>query len=201
MSFSSLICMVLRARIRRRVLMPLLAVFIVALNFPALAANDGAGDNGLERGVKAAFLYKFLGYIEWPPAVFPRPDSPFVIGVIGADTVAAELAQISSGRTVNNRAVTIRRIGEKDSLSGIHMLFIGRSAASRQAQLLEAAQQNSVVAVTETDDALAQGSVINFRLADGRVRFDVSLAAAEKSDLKLSSRMLSVASQVHGTRR
>ena len=181
--------------------MVLLACFIFPAGSSVFAATDVTNDYELERSVKAAFLYKFLGYIEWPPTAFSRPDSPFVIGVVGADTVASELAQIASGRSVNNRPVAVRRVTEKDSLSGIHMLFIGRGAASRQPQLLAAAQQNSIVTVTETEDALAHGSVINFRLADGRVRFEVSLAAAERSDLKLSSRMLSVASAVQGPRR
>lgn len=201
MNFFEKISSTLRSQFRRSVLMPLLACLIVAAGVPAFAATSDAGDDGLERGVKAAFLYKFLGYIEWPPTAFPKPDSPFVIGVVGADSVATELTQIASGRTVNNRPVTVRRINERDPLSGIHLVFIGRSAAPRQPQLLAAAQQNSIVTVTETEDALAHGSVINFRLSDGRVRFEVSLAAAEKSDLKLSSRMLAVASSVHGSRR
>ena len=201
MSHSQGIFAALRSQVRKRVLMPCLASLIVAAGFPAFAAANGDNGNGLERGVKAAFLYKFLSFIEWPPAAFPAPDSPFVIGVTGADTVAAELAQIAKGRTVSNRAVTVRRLDEKDPLAGIHLLFIGRGAAARQPQLLAAAQQHPIVTVTETDDALAHGSVINFKLSDGRVRFEVSLAAAEKNDLKLSSRMLAVASSVHGTRR
>lgn len=201
MNHSKRIFAAFRSQVRKRVFMPFLASLIVAAGLPAFAANNGNSDNELERGVKAAFLYKFLSYIEWPPSAFQKPDSPFVIGVTGADTVAAELAQIARGRTVANRPVTVRRIEEKDPVSGLHLLFIGRSAAARQPQLLAAAQQSSIVTVTETEDALAHGSVINFRLSDGRVRFEVSLAAAEKSDLKLSSRMLAVASSVHGTRR
>ena len=190
-----------RSQTRRRVLVLLLASVVIAAASPVRAAPEGVNGNGLERGVKAAFLYKFLGYIEWPPTVFPRPDSPFVIGVVGDDAVAAELAHIASGRTVNNRPVTVMRVNEKEPLSGIHMLFIGRSVGARQQQLLEMGQKYSILTVTETEDALAQGTVINFRLTEGRVRFEVSLAAAEKSDLKLSSRMLSVASLVHGSRR
>lgn len=186
-------------RIRSR--MPVLLLLIIALcmsatAFPAPVQNE-SGNNGLERGVKGAFLYKFLGYIEWPPSAFPQPDSPFVIGVAGAETVLTDLTQIARGRTVNNRPVTVKRITGADSLSGLHMLFIGRSESARQAQLLKAAQQHPIVTVTETEGGLAQGSMINFRVIDGRVRFDVSMAQAERNELKLSSRMLSVASSVH----
>jgi hypothetical protein len=186
-----------KIKIRLGGLAILLASFMAGAGSPALTQDEERSNTGLERGVKAAFLYKFLGFIEWPPEAFPQPDSPFVIGVIGADTVAAELAQIAAGRTVNNRPVTVKKITNGEPFSELHMLFIGRSESARQAQLLRTAQQHPIVTVTETEGALAQGSVINFRVADGRVRFDVSVVAAEKSDLKLSSRMLSVASSVH----
>jgi hypothetical protein len=184
-----------------RILVVMLTCLFFAAGVPAAATQIG-NETGLERGVKAAFLYKFLGYIEWPPAAFPRPDSPYVVGVASADTVASELAELAAGRTVNNRPVTVKRLKEGEPISGVHLLFIGRSAAARQPQLLEAARRNSIATVTETENALAQGSMINFRLTNGRVRFDVSLQAAENANLRLSSRMLSVASTVYpGARR
>jgi hypothetical protein len=201
MNFPGNVLAILHARIRWRVLVLLLASFIIAAGSSATAQDEGGNTNTLERGVKAAFLYKFLSYIEWPPAALPKPGSPFVIGVAGADTVAAELSQIARGRTVSGRPVTVKRIRNGESLSDLHMLFIGRGESARQAQLLKATQQHSIVTVTETEGALAQGSMINFRLADGRVRFDVSMDSVEKSDLKFSSRMLSIASSVHGVSR
>lgn len=191
----------LRMCMRWRAWLLLLASFMIVAGASAIAQNEGVGNNGLERGVKAAFLYKFLGFIEWPPAAFSKPDSPFVIGVVGSDAIAAELAQIARGRTVNNRRVTVKKISNGEPISDLHMLFIGSAESARQAQLLRTAQQYPIVTVTETEGALAQGSVINFRVEDGRVRFDISVIAAEKNDLKLSSRMLSVASSVHGTSR
>lgn len=191
----------LRAYVASRVLMLLFALSVLATGFPVFAATGGSDANELESGVKAAFLYKFLGYIDWPSTAFSKPDSPYVIGVFAADAIAEELAQIASGRMVNSRPVTVRKIREGEPLSGIHMLFIGRKAGARQAQLLDMARQNSIVTVTETENGLAQGSVINFRLAEGKIRFEVSLLAAEKGDFKFSSRLLSVASAVVGLRR
>jgi hypothetical protein len=167
----------------------------------ALAASDPQSDV-IERSVKAAYLYKFLGYIDWPPAAFPEPETPYVIGVAGADALASELAQITASRTVNNRTVLVRRMKDGDALNGVHLLFIGQTEMSRQPQWLRLAQQRAIVTVTETEGALAQGSVINFKPVDGRIRFEVSLAAAERADCKLSSRMLSVALLVRpGTER
>jgi len=150
----------------------------------------------LEQRVKAAFLYKFAGYVEWPAKSFARPETPVVIGVMGNELLAAELIQAVTGRTVNDRLVTVKRLKAGDSLAGIHVLFIGKSESARLNQLARSAQPLSILTVTESDGALAHGSVINFVLADGRVRFEIALDSAEKSGLKLSSRLLAVAQQV-----
>lgn len=167
----------------------LCATLMVALSCLAVGA-DAPAPNGVERGVKAAFLYKFLGYVE-----YPHDTGPLVVGVTGADDIGAELARITAGRNVGGRAVVVRTLRDGDSLAGLHMLFIGADTA-RSGTLLRSAQQQGVLTVTESDNGLLQGSVINFRLVEERVRFEVSLPAAEKSGLKLSSRLLSVAYHV-----
>ncbi|WP_342117291.1 YfiR family protein [Pseudoduganella sp. OTU4001] len=145
----------------------------------------------LERSVKAAFLYKFLGYMEFPS----DPGPTLVVGVLGADELAAELVQITSGRNVGNRAISVRNLRDGDSLAGLHVLFVGADAA-QPGSALRAAEKNGTVTVTEQDDGLQTGSVINFRVVDQRVRFEVSLPAAERCNVRLSSRLLSVAYHV-----
>jgi hypothetical protein len=148
----------------------------------------------VERSVKAAFLYKFLGYVEFGAGV--DAAGPLVVGVLDADDIAAELSRITAGRQVGARAIAVRVLHEGDAPAGLHMLFVG-SEAERPGAMLRAAQQAGVLAVTENSDGLQQGSTINFRLVEDRVRFEVSLPAAEKSKLKLSSRLLSVAYHVN----
>jgi hypothetical protein len=160
------------------------------------AAGVDADSGLLESSVKAAYLYKFLSYVEWPPAAFAQPVSPYVIAVAGADGVAAELAAVSSGRTVNNRPVIVKSVNFGDAITGVHLLFVGRQEAPRQARWLEQATRRAVLTVTESDGGLPDGSVINFRQVEGRIRFEISLAAAERNAVKLSSRMLSVALNV-----
>jgi hypothetical protein len=159
------------------------------------AAEDA---RALEHRVKAAFLYQFAGYVEWPPAMFAQADTPVAIGVIGAEPLAAELSQVVTGRTIAGRTVTVRRIKAGESLAGVHILFIGKAESTRLVQLSQTAQPRSILTVTETDGALAQGSIINFVIAERRVRFEVALDTAEKSGLKLSSRLLAVAQDVRG---
>jgi hypothetical protein len=146
-----------------------------------------------ERGVKAAFVYKFLGYVEWPAQAFARADAPIVVGVVGADDIAGELADVVNGRSVEGRPIEVRRLRAGDSLAGLHVLFIGAAERGRTAALVKSAHARGILTVTENDDATEQASIINLVVADGRVRFDVALEAAERAGIKLSSRLLAVA--------
>jgi hypothetical protein len=168
-----------------------LAMMLFALSCLAVGSQQGGTTPLLERSVKAAFLYKFLGYMEFPS----DPGPTLVVGVLGADDVAAELAQITSGRNVGNRSISVRKLGEGDALSGLNLLFVGGESRLPEAAQ-RAAEKNGTVIVTEKDDGLQNGSVINFRLVDERVRFEVSLPAAERCNVRLSSRLLSVAYHV-----
>lgn len=165
-----------------------LVMMLFAFSCLAVGSQQGGATPVLERSVKAAFLYKFLGYMEFPSDLGPT----IVVGVLGADDVAAELAQITSGRSAGNRGISVRKLADGDSLAGLQLLFVGADAA-QPAAALRAAEKNGTVTVTEQEDGLRNGSVINFRLVDERVRFEVSLPAAERCNVRLSSRLLSVA--------
>jgi hypothetical protein len=167
---------------------------------PLAAANAAsAGDTSVvasEERVEAAYLHKFLNYADWPPASFPQADSPYVIGVAGDDTVADELARIAAGRSVNNRGVIVKRMLPGEPVTELHMLFIGRAERARQAQWLRQVKGRAILAVTAADGALDQGSIINFRTVDDRVRFEVSVEAADQAGIRLNSRLFSVATNV-----
>lgn len=175
----------------------MLALFCVA----AVGAQSGAGDATLERSVKAAFLVKFLGYVDYPDSATPGAGEPLVIGVLGADDVAEELRRITAGRGMNGRAVAVRQLRAGDALGRVHLLFIGEDDLDDIEKALAAVRQLPVLTVTEIGRNVRQDSVINFRVVDERVRFEVSLEAAEKSNLKLSSRLLAVAYKVQRSSR
>jgi hypothetical protein len=158
------------------------------------AQNQTEAEN-VERAVKAAYLYKFLGYVEWPPAQFAQAGAPFVIGVAGNDELAGELERVSAGRVVNGRKLVVRRIRPDEPLTDLHLLYIGTSDSTRQQRLLKLVQQRPVLTVTDSEPS-GTGAIINFKMVDNRVRFEVALGAAEKSGLQLSSRLLSVALKV-----
>jgi YfiR/HmsC-like len=146
--------------------------------------------------IKAAFLYRFGDFVQWPQTAFARPDSAFVIGVLGADEIAAELEQIVADRRIQGRPVTVRKLRRGDSAAGLHMLFVGEAETKHLPELIAAIRGRAVLTVTEADEGLAAGSMINFVAADDKVRFDVALPPAERDQLKISSRLLSVARRV-----
>ncbi len=150
----------------------------------------------VERQVKAAYLYKFSSYVEWPEGTFSHADSPLVIGVAGADAVADELERIVAGHTVNGRAIITRKIKRGESLAGLHMLFIGRMEKAQLVELFSETKNKPLLTITESEEAHALGSMINFVITDDRLRFEVALAPVESGGLKISARMLTAAYKV-----
>jgi hypothetical protein len=170
---------------------------ILSSNAPALVAQTSVvGKMLTEEQVKAASLYRFLGYVEWPRTAFPRADSPYVISVINADEIADELLRLTAGRSLDNRPVTVRRLRADQPVTETHVLFIGRGEHSQLRQLLRQVQGQPILVVTEWEGALSQGSMINFRLVEDRVRFEIALEPVGKAGLQINSRMLSVALSV-----
>jgi YfiR/HmsC-like len=162
---------------------------------PCLAQTE-TPSKGAEYQVKAAFLYKFAGYIQWPDKAAGPPDAPFTFGVLGADALADELAQLVEGRTLNGRTVAVQKLKPGASLDGVQVLFVGKGDATSIGGLRQWVKQRPVLVVTEFEGALERGSMINFVLAERRVRFEIALEPAEKSGLRMSSRLLAVAQKV-----
>lgn len=171
----------------------LMLSFLAGPLVPIICADDA---RVFEFEIKAAMVYKFLGYIEWPETAFRSPEAPYVIAVVGAAAVAAELRRIAQDGRVNDRSVEVIEVSDPEDLAGVHILFVGHNVDIRETKMVHMAQQYSVVTVTEYQDGLDPSSVINLRVANGRIQFDVSLKATEKRNIKLSARMLAVASSV-----
>jgi YfiR/HmsC-like len=144
--------------------------------------------------VKAAFLYKFAGYVDWPEVHSGRA---LVIGVVGADDFARELEALTSGRSIEGRPIEVRRLGAREPLVDLDVLFIADTERPRLAELLGGARDLPILTVTESDGALASGSIINLTVVEDRMRFEVALYAADRSGLRLNSRLLAVAYRVH----
>ncbi len=172
----------------------LVACLVVTLATGEADAESAATATALEQRVKAASLFRFLNYVEWPAPASGR--DAYHLGVIGADDVARELTQLAAGRTVNGKAVNVERLQPSDALNDVDMLYIGLAEGTQLNAALRHVQGQPILVVTSVDGGLRPGSMINFRIADERVRFEVALDALEQVGLRISSRMLAVALQV-----
>lgn len=139
-------------------------------------------------------MYKFPAYVEWPDRAQVSSSAPVEIGVLGDDAVLAALKEIAGGRRDSEREIRIHRVDGLAAVKGLHVLFIGDGAETSN-KYIAAAHADSVLTVTEQPGG-EHGSVINFVLMSGRVRFTVSLLAARAAHLKISSRLLAVAQDV-----
>lgn len=185
-------------RPKRVLSLALLALCAAALLL--LAAPQAGGQGlGLARvsAVKAAFLYKFGSFVEWPAGAFRSSVDPLVIGVFGDEAVASELEQITQGRNINGRPLLVRRVREPADLAGLHILFAGGARQTRVREFIAAAQ-GPVLTVSDVPGSGRSGPVLHFTEEEGRVRFHASLTAAEARGIKLSAKLLAVAQEVEG---
>jgi hypothetical protein len=167
--------------------------FILALWL--LAGAAAAQPARLETQVKAAYLYKFAGFVDWPGSAFARPDSPLVIGVAGNDELAAQLEQVAAGRSVGSHPLAVRRLHRGDPPAGVHVLYIAGAERGAWAELLAGARGLPLLTVGDAD---APGGMIRFLVVDERLRFEVALGQVAPSGLKISARLLAAAWHVTG---
>jgi hypothetical protein len=172
-----------------------LAVLAAGLLGAAVQAQPLGHAN--ESAVKAAFLYKFCSFVDWPPGTFRGPDDPFVIGVYGEDAVASELEQLARGRSIEGHPVTVLRVRDSNGAGPLHLLYAGGPRESRMRDVLAGAR-GPVLTVADGPVGGEPGPVLQFTQEDGRVRFQASLTAAAARNLRLSARLLAVAQQVEG---
>ncbi len=150
----------------------------------------------VEQQVKAAYIYNFGSFIDWPVQAFVAPDSPLQIGVMESDALADQLVRTVAGRKVHGRPLAVRKLRRTDPIDGLQLLFVGRVSKPQLAEILAAGKRHPMLLVTEAEGALGQGSMINFVVADERLRFEVALRTAEQSGLSISARLLAAALKV-----
>jgi hypothetical protein len=144
--------------------------------------------------VKAAFLYRFGTYVEWP--VVKAEGDPIRIAVLGAPSVAMLLADYVPGRNIQGRPVEVRSVARIEDARDVELLFIGREHNAMLSELVEALGKRPVLVVADAPDGLQRGAMVNFQLVDQRVRFEISQRNAKAAGLVLSSRLLSAAIRV-----
>lgn len=149
-----------------------------------------------EYQVKAAFLYNFTKFIEWPPQSFSRTTDPIVIGVLGHAALGTELQRIVQGRRVNGRGIVVKQMEAVDDARSIHLLFVSASEDARLAGLASAIARSPVLSVGESPSFATSGGAIIFVLDDDKVRFEINIASIERAGLHVSAQLQKLATAV-----
>ena len=149
----------------------------------------------LENDVKAAFLYNFTKFVEWPPA---PPDEPFRICALADAAFIAAIDRTIADESIGGRRLVRVQPQSVEEARGCAILYVGNSNSERAARFLGAVRDLPVLTVGEGQMFVKQGGAIGFLLENNRVRFDISVRAVQRSWLKASSKLLRVARTVDG---
>ncbi|HEY9153674.1 MAG TPA: YfiR family protein [Opitutaceae bacterium] len=184
-------------RIHRVVALLMLIAFFCSIS------RGSTNDVGLEYRIKAAYLYNFTKFIEWPPPPPATAEKPFVLGVLDPEgTAYTVISESLRGKTgVNGRAIAVRRLAALDeTATSCNQIFITRASGMDVAQVRKVLDGLPIVVVGETVGFAEQGGVIGFVLTGDAVHCEINLAGAQRAGVKLSGRLASVARLVHETR-
>jgi YfiR/HmsC-like len=170
----------------------LLRLHLVFGPWLALFLNSGPvqAQSASEYEVKAAFLYKFASFVEWPS---PTAGAPICIGVLGADHFGEALDRIVRGKQVGDRAFTIQRFRTAGEASHCDIVFISGSEQGRLREILGLLRGKPVLTVSEIPDFCQRGGAINLKVIDAAIRFEINPVAGERSGIRFSSKLLSLA--------
>jgi hypothetical protein len=156
------------------------------------AQSSAAG----EYQIKAAFLYNFAKFVEWPPSGFSDASAPLRICVLGQDPFGQELRKIANDKSINGHKLQVDRVADLQMAKTCHILFTAISEKAELKRIFESLRGADVLTVGDTKGFAELGGIINFVLENNRVQFEVNHKAAEQAGLKISSKLLNVAKLV-----
>ncbi len=146
-----------------------------------------------ENQVKIKYLYNFARFVDWPDTVFPDPDTPITIGVIGEDPFGIDLNKTVEGKHIDGREFRIERFDCVENIEHCHILFLGMCSSNERHHILDQLNGVPILTVGDTDRFALDGGMINFIDVDQNVRFEINHEAAKRSGLILSPRILKMA--------
>ena len=175
----------------------LLVAGLIALGGAPNAAAQ-AESSSLEYQVKAAYLLNFTRYVEWPGSSLAA-DSSLQLCIFGDDPFGGALDQAIQGRRSQGRPISLSRVRTEERAQSCHMVFLTDGAWNRRRSLVNSLTARGILTVGDSDQFVRSGGVIGFVISNETVRFVINLNAMERSGLKISSRMLSLAMELHST--
>jgi hypothetical protein len=180
------------------------AFLCIVLLFTGTPKSGYAQTTPDEYQVKAAFLFHFAQFVDWPSGALTAGDPSLTLCIFKDEPRSMEFQSTIEGKALGTRVFHVRLISQLQDLQGCNILFLSRDQTRRQTAILQSLRGIGILTVGETPDFLSEGGMIRFHLVEGKIRFDINLEGAEAAHIKISSRLLLLATSVtrgHGSDR
>jgi hypothetical protein len=171
----------------------LMTLLCLAGSHTALGAD---APSAKEYRVKAAFIYNFMKFVEWPPKRFEHTNSPLIIAVAGKSPMFDTLAEAVKGRKINGRDLVLKQVTTPEAARSAHALFVDAAQGEQWNESLRGLSGSSVLTVGESEAFGKHGGMINFLLEGDKVRFEIDLDSADRDGLQISAQLLKLARTV-----
>ena len=148
-----------------------------------------------EYQLKAAFLFNFAKFVEWPASALPQDSSPFVIGILGENPFNDDLKRTVAGKRISDHPISIVVFSSVTEATNCHILFVSNSEKGRLGDIFKRLQAAPVLTVGETDQFTGAGGMINFVTEANKIRFQIKEETAKAAGLKISSKLLNLATR------
>lgn len=175
---------------KRNILITII-VAAIFINFHPLTAQGGSAPFK-EYDIKAAFVYNFIKFVEWPENLV-NTSGKILIAILGRDPFEGKLDKLIAGKSVKNRKLTVDRYSDIRQIQFCHVLFISNSEKRDLRSIFAAIGNKNFLTIGESSNFLKRGGIIKFLEYDNKIRFEINLQKAHASQLKISSRLLRLA--------
>jgi len=168
----------------------------IVLLLASMPRHGGAQSTADEYQIKAAFLFHFAQLVDWPAGAFEGADHSMSVCLFDDEPHRQEFQNSIEGKLIGARVFHVRLLSQASEVQGCNVLFLSRDETRRQTQILKSLRGLPILTLGETADFLSEGGMIRFHLENDKIRFDINLGAAELSHIKISSRLLLLATSV-----
>lgn len=165
----------------------------VGMAWPSYGEIKSSQQTPSEYEMKAIYLFNFLRFASWPETIFDKPQSPLVIGIYGKDPFGSLLDNIICKKNIRKHPVEIKRMKYLKDIKSCHLLFISSSERKRLSLILKKVEKSCILTVSDIENFREQGGMIGFIVKKDKLRFEINYDAVNKSEIKLSSKLLSLA--------
>jgi hypothetical protein len=187
----------------KKVAIAIAIIFMLVPKWCSEARAQGSESTVPEYLIKAGFIYHFAGLVEWPASAFAQPNSPINICILGDDPFGSTMEQVVDNKQVGGRNIAVTRLKSANDFKEYkqcHMVFVSSSEKEQMDEIIRGVKGLPLLTIGDIPGFAEHGGIINFILEENKVRFEVNVDAGKQAHLNISSRLLSLAKIVKGSR-